>query len=119
MAPLLGEHGFRSQTFELEAYRLWQLENHRATLPTVQALCMLGWRAGADGRDRQGRTLLTEALSLSHDLRLHQNPARLHDGYHNLPPAQIRLQRGRNVTAWAIVNWSVYVLEKSVRNYTC
>ena len=119
MAPPPGENGFKGQTFELEAYRLWQLENHRATLPTVQALCMLGWRAGADGRDRQGRSLFTEALSLSYDLRLHKRPTRLHDEDHNLSPAQERLQRGRNVTSWAMVNLERVRSTKPILNHAC
>ena len=72
---------------------------------------MLSWRAAADGRDRQGRSLFREAVALSHDLRLHHRPGHsTNDAYADMSPPRKRIQQGRNVTAWAMSNWSVYVI---------
>ena len=110
VCPPPGVEGLKGQRFEAEAYKLWRLQNLRASLTSVQALSMLSWRAAGDGRDRQGRSLFREAAALSHEIRLHKPSPQLQKGNtSSLTFSERRLERGRAVTAWAIRNWSVYV----------
>ena len=98
----LGSHFLR------ETRRLWQIEESKASLTTIQAALLISFSLIVDGKDKVGWTFVAQAVQMSQDLGL----------FAPSPPATVdaaarnsgnEWNHARAVTAWAVFNHSTYV----------
>ncbi|KAJ4369798.1 hypothetical protein N0V83_005562 [Neocucurbitaria cava] len=82
----------------LEIERLWKLEEGKSCLTTIHAAMVLYNVHTSNAMDREGRFYTLQAITMANELRIFdQAPAHM----------KIRLQRGREYTAWGLWSWQV------------
>lgn len=97
--------------FLAEAIRLWELENSRVDLVTVQAATLLNLVYSHNGMDKIGEIYLNHALSKAQQMDLFGDHATVDNE---------RVFHARVFSAWALFNWQVYVcLVVSLFDYIC
>jgi hypothetical protein len=82
--------------FSAEAKRLWESQDGRVDLPTIQAAILLNVISNSDSMDRVGRAYMTQAVGMAHDMQLFKAPS---------PEESKELQRVRTFTAWCLFAW--------------
>ncbi|PIB00574.1 hypothetical protein CB0940_02026 [Cercospora beticola] len=62
----------RGQHFHNQALRLWYLEQNRATVANIQALCMLSFDSNYRAKDNQGLGMIPMAIEMDNELPFHR-----------------------------------------------
>lgn len=96
--------------FLAEAIRLWELENIRVDLVTVQAATLLNLVYSHNGMDKIGEVYLNHALQKAQQLDLFGDHATIDNE---------RMFHARVFSAWALFNWQWYVLSRHIPRRSC
>lgn len=86
--------------FFAEARRLYELEAGKSKITTVQAGVIMSKVFNMDGFDNIGSRYLGQAIQMSHEMKL----------FASVEVKNKKLQRVRELTAWALFTWQAYVL---------
>ncbi|KAF5659828.1 nitrate assimilation regulatory nirA [Fusarium heterosporum] len=83
--------------FLAEARRLWEIQDGKSSLTTIQAAIVLNIIYDCDTMDKIGRSYLLQAVAMAHDIKLLQaSPDK---------PISKKMQRARAFTAWCLFAW--------------
>lgn len=89
--------------FLAEAKRLWELEDGRNRLTTVQAAMLLHVVYCFNGMDKVGISYLVQATAMAHDMQLFEEQG-----------MKRRTEIARGFTAWSLYRWQAYANPVSV-----
>lgn len=90
--------------FYQEARRLWQLEEHKASITAIQAACILAATLNTEGKDKIGFLFLYQAIRMGRELGFFKQPI-LPQEYESLRRLDPRFFRGCAVTEWALLRF--------------
>lgn len=93
----IGSHFYR------EARRLWQLEESKPSITTIQAACILGTILSMDGKDKVGFMFYYQAIKMGKEMGFFQEPTLLQEEYESLYGSNPRYFRACAVTEWALL----------------
>ena len=101
-------HHYLGFHFLQEARRLWNIEEGKTSLTTIQAALLLCFNLNCDGKDKLGETFISHAVRLSQDLGFFASSPSV-TGNGTVHGSDDQWKHVRAVTAWAVFNVVTYV----------